>query len=100
LAGGEAGTTSQNVLVTLDGQRRILPSKLVLEIATGTVWQHTTAGGGGWGDPARRDCADIDHDVFEGKLGAAKARQLYGWAPQSPEASPAPQLVRVKAESV
>jgi 5-oxoprolinase (ATP-hydrolysing) len=101
LAGGEAGTTSQNVLVTLDGQRRILPSKLVLEIATGTVWQHTTAGGGGWGDPARRDRADIEHDVVEGKLGVAKAAQLYGWAQRSSKrADPPAQHAPVKADSV
>jgi len=82
LEGGQHGTMSQNLLVTADGQQRVLPSKLVLEIATGTVWQHTTAGGGGWGDPARRDPADIARDVTEGKLNAVRAWELYRWTPQ------------------
>ncbi len=83
-AGGEAGTTSQNVLITADGARRGLPSKVVMEIGTGTVWQHVTASGGGWGDPARRQRALIARDVAEGKLSAGRARELYGWAPDSP----------------
>jgi N-methylhydantoinase B len=80
--GGEPGTMSQNLLVTADGSERTLPSKLVLEIATGTLWRHTTAGGGGSGNPARRSRARIARDVREGKLGIARTRELYGWAPE------------------
>jgi 5-oxoprolinase (ATP-hydrolysing) len=80
-AGGQAGTMSQNVLITTEGGRQVLPSKLVMEIGTGAVWRHTTAGGGGWGDPARRQRARIEQDVVEGKLSAPRAREAYGWAP-------------------
>jgi len=83
LAGGEPGTMSRNVLVTPDGQQRILPSKLVLEIGSGTVWRHVTAGGGGWGEPAKRDHAYIEHDVVEGKLSPSRSRQFYGWVPRT-----------------
>jgi 5-oxoprolinase (ATP-hydrolysing)/N-methylhydantoinase A len=81
LAGGKPGTTSKNILVTPDGNQEKLPSKLVMEITTGTVWQHTTASGGGWGDPARRTRSRIANDVAEGKVGAARAKDLYGWVP-------------------
>ncbi len=78
-AGGEPGTTSQNVLITSDGQSETVASKLVMEIGTGTVWQHTTAGGGGWGNPARRCPAAIARDVGEGRLSGGHARAAYGW---------------------
>lgn len=77
-AGGQDGTTSQNLLISPDGKRRVLPSKLVLEIGAGDAWQHTTAGGGGWGEPARREAARIEHDLAEGKLTAARTTELYG----------------------
>lgn len=83
LEGGNEGTTSQNVLVTADGERRLLPSKLVMEIATGTLWQHTTAGGGGWGHPGQRNLGSIARDVAQGKISTAKAQALYGWIPKA-----------------
>ncbi len=77
-AGGQDGTTSQNLLITSDGKRRVLPSKLVMEIGAGDAWQHTTAGGGGWGEPVRRKASRIERDLAEGKLTTARTREVYG----------------------
>jgi N-methylhydantoinase B len=40
-----------------------------------------TPGGGGWGDPARRDPVAIARDVALGYVSAAAARRDYGWPP-------------------
>jgi len=37
-----------------------------------------TAGGGGHGDPRRRDPAKVRHDVADGYVSAAAARNFYG----------------------
>lgn len=58
--GSNAGTTSRNVLVTPNGEERALPSKFVMEIVTGDVWQHTTASGSGWGNPTLRQTVRIE----------------------------------------
>ena len=38
----------------------------------------TTAGGGGWGDPLRRDAALVRHDVLEGYVSIESAARDYG----------------------
>ena len=38
-----------------------------------------TAGAGGYGDPAERPAEDVARDVAEGRIGAATARDAYGW---------------------
>jgi N-methylhydantoinase B len=50
LAGGSPGTPSQTYLIR-DGVRTALPAKVTLPIRRGDVVEHTTAGGGGFGDP-------------------------------------------------
>jgi 5-oxoprolinase (ATP-hydrolysing)/N-methylhydantoinase B len=41
--------------------------------------QLVTPGGGGYGDPRRRDPAQVARDVAEGFVSDAAARALYGW---------------------
>ena len=79
LAGGRAGTPSDNVL-NPDGDRRQLPSKCTLEIRQGDVFRHLLAGAGGWGDPLERDPELVLKDVLEEKLSADYARREYGVA--------------------
>ena len=38
-----------------------------------------TAGGGGYGDPHKRDRAEIANDVAQGFVSPAKAADYYGW---------------------
>ena len=77
LAGGRAGTPSDNIL-NPDTDPRQLPSKCTLEIRAGDVFRHLLAGAGGWGDPLARDPALVLKDVLEEKLTADYARREYG----------------------
>jgi N-methylhydantoinase B len=79
LGGGRAGTPSSNVLDP-DADARRLPTNATCEIGAGTVFRHTTAGGGGHGDPAERLVADVLADVLDEKLTAEYALREYGVA--------------------
>ena len=78
LAGGAAGAPSRNVLVRPDGGREELAPMFSTEIEAGDVYEHRTAGGGGWGDPLERDPAAVAADVLDEKVTAAAARLHYG----------------------
>jgi N-methylhydantoinase B len=39
-----------------------------ITIQEGDVYVHRTAGGGGWGDPARRDPSLLEADLADGKV--------------------------------
>ena len=49
-----------------------------IEIEAGDVYDHRTAGGGGWGDPRQRDPAAVAKDVLNEKVSREAARELYG----------------------
>ena len=78
LAGGGAGAPSSNVLVRPDGGREELAPMFSTEIQAGDVYEHRTAGGGGWGDPLQRDPATVAADVLDEKVSAEAARAQYG----------------------
>jgi N-methylhydantoinase B len=79
LVGGEAGTPSSNWL-NPDGENRRLPGKFTLPLPAGAVFRHVLAGGGGHGDPRRRDPALVRRDVREERITPAYARRVYGLA--------------------
>jgi N-methylhydantoinase B len=68
LQGGAPGALSSNVLIHPDGSEEVLPSMFSITIQPGDVYVHRTAGGGGWGDPARRDPQAIESDLADGKV--------------------------------
>ncbi len=78
LAGGGPGALAANVLVHPDGSEEILPPMFSIEIGAGDVYEHRTAGGGGWGDPRQRDPAAVADDVLNEKVSREAARELYG----------------------
>jgi N-methylhydantoinase B len=78
LAGGGPGCHSSNVLVRRDGRREALPPMFSIEIDAGDLFEHRTAGGGGWGDPLERDPAAVARDVVDEKVGVEAARLQYG----------------------
>ena len=57
LQGGASGAGGQlSIRRAASGKTEILPSKISgIEVAAGDVFRLQTSGGGGWGDPARRD---------------------------------------------
>ena len=73
---GKAAASSRN-LMKQDGEWRVLPAKVTLEIGKDTVIRHEQAGGGGWGDPASRDRDSIGTDLANGKISPARAMADY-----------------------
>jgi N-methylhydantoinase B len=49
LRGGSPGACGRNTLITPAGEEQILPGKITVEVAAGTVLRIETPGGGGWG---------------------------------------------------
>lgn len=67
LGGGEPGAAGHATLTRADGRVEELPSKVAsMRIAKGDIFRLVTAGGGGYGDPAKRDPAAIASDIENG----------------------------------
>jgi N-methylhydantoinase B len=79
LQGGSPGSLSSNVLHHPDESEEVLPSMFSITIGDGDVYVHRTAGGGGWGDPRKRDPRRIADDVADGKVTPEAAKRDYGW---------------------
>jgi N-methylhydantoinase B len=78
LSGGQPGAPSRNLLDTGDGWQ-VLPAKLTREVTAGTVVRHEQAGGGGYGEPGRRETSMIVADLADGKITAERAAADYGF---------------------
>ncbi len=76
--GGLPGARSRKILERSDGTREILPSKCDrVVVQPGDLLYFDTWGGGGWGDPLRRDPALVARDVDRGLVTSEGARR-YG----------------------
>jgi N-methylhydantoinase B len=67
LAGGRPGRPGRNTLFR-GGKFHPLTGKATINMRRGDVVRIETAGGGGWGDPAKRDPAAIERDRRAGLL--------------------------------
>jgi N-methylhydantoinase B len=79
LRGGEAGGYSRFILNPGTPDEKIMPSSCRLQLEAGTVFRLNGAGGGGYGDPKKRDRAAIANDIAEGYVTDEEARSAYGW---------------------
>jgi len=79
LHAGQAGAASNNLIESDEGWRQ-LPTKFTIGLTNGQRFRHTTAGGGGYGDPLERSPEAILHDVRNGKVSIEAARRDYGVA--------------------
>ena len=77
LAGGLPAATSSNVLRHPDGRKEVLPAMFSIVIEEGDVYEHRTAGGGGFGDPLERDIAAVADDVANGTVSMLEALGAY-----------------------
>jgi N-methylhydantoinase B len=77
LNGGRPGGRSRN-FITVEGNTAPLPGKVTMRVAKDTVITHEQAGGGGYGNPKKRDRALVREDIADGKISAAFARDHYG----------------------
>jgi N-methylhydantoinase B/oxoprolinase/acetone carboxylase alpha subunit len=73
LNGGEAGAPARSVIRRADGSEEIIPSKIAAVLHPGDRVTVETAGGGGYGDPRRRDAALAAADVANGKVVARRS---------------------------
>jgi len=79
--GGLDGAAGEEWIVpadpALDGESFVPPKYGVRRLAAGGRMIALTPGGGGWGDPARRDPAAVLRDVRDGVVSADAARDVY-----------------------
>jgi N-methylhydantoinase B len=75
--GGLAGRPAEYVLIR-DGEERRLPAKCTVDLRAGDTISYRTCGGGGYGPPGEREPERVLRDVREGKVSAARAREVYG----------------------
>jgi N-methylhydantoinase B len=81
LEGGQNGAGADYLLGDADERRPAAPelrSKgTMIQLAPGELVTQLTAGGGGWGDPARRDPDEVARDVLHGYVSRQLAREVY-----------------------
>ena len=76
--GGFAGQPSDGWKLDDAGRRVELPMAATVELLPGEQLVSLTGGGGGYGSPLTRDPALVAHDVSEGWISMARARDVYG----------------------
>jgi N-methylhydantoinase B len=76
--GGKSGSASAVYKVTRDGREEPLPPIGLVELQPGECIRGFEAGGGGYGSPLARDPERVRHDVLEGWVSAAQAKDVYG----------------------
>ena len=81
LRGGKPGAVNEALLTRGDGSTQKLLKATGVALAPGDRLTFGTAGGGGWGDPRRRDRDAIARDIAAGYVSAEAARRDYGYAP-------------------
>lgn len=70
--GGGSGAMARSVIRRVDGKEEVIPSKIVTVLHKGDRLTVETAGGGGYGDPLKRDPERVAADVRNGKVSAAR----------------------------
>ncbi|WP_449432415.1 hydantoinase B/oxoprolinase family protein [Pseudomonas putida] len=76
LFGGKPGACSSNFLRQGDALQ-VLPSKFTMTLTSGAVIRHEQAGGGGYGDPFKRDLGHIEADLANGKISREYAESFH-----------------------
>ena len=77
LHGGRPGSSSWNILNPGESEV-VLPTMGTSPMRREDVIFHTTASGGGWGDPLKRDPEMVRQDVWHEKVRPEHAREAYG----------------------
>ena len=75
LFGGKGGHCDSGTVLYPDGSVHTIKSG---QVPKGSVVRIQTAGGGGWGDPAKRDPAKLEWDVLNGFVSLEGAKEDYG----------------------
>ena len=59
-----------------------MPSSARINLPEGTVFRVNGPGGGGYGDPKKRDSNLLSKDIAEGFVTKEAAQRHYGWKPE------------------
>ncbi|TAK50720.1 MAG: hydantoinase B/oxoprolinase family protein [Gammaproteobacteria bacterium] len=78
VAGGGSGPCAEMEIIGTDGAHRVLRTFVTEPIRPGEACEARNPGGGGWGDPLRRDPARVSEDLRNGFVSVARAREVYG----------------------
>jgi N-methylhydantoinase B len=80
LFGGGEGTLNLIELTYPDGRRVVPKNKdLITGVPRGTVYHQLAGGGGGYGDPKRRDRKRLARELRDGIVSPEVARKIYGF---------------------
>jgi N-methylhydantoinase B len=77
LAGGRAGREGIAVMDPGTARERPAPQYAIEELPP-SVFRLLSPGGGGWGDPGRREARAVERDVRNGVVSLEAARETYG----------------------
>jgi N-methylhydantoinase B len=77
LEGGRAAAPAR-VELRRNGRRRRLGARATIRLEPGDILTLVTPGGGGWGNPRKRDRQAVAADVEGGLVSPAAAKRLYG----------------------
>ncbi len=78
--GGHPGTYNYMVIVRKDGSQTRVRKVSGERLSAGDLVSIRTAGGGGWGDPLKRDPEKVRQDILEGLISVDDAWHVYGVA--------------------
>jgi len=78
LHGGSSGAVNEAVIYRTDGSDERVLKQTNIQLKAGDRVSFLTGGGGGYGDPQRRDRDEIIHDLKTGLVSAKAAHRDYG----------------------
>ncbi|SFJ38177.1 N-methylhydantoinase B [Bosea sp. OK403] len=79
IQGGEPGSLSRTTVTRADGSQLSLRSKVSgIPLTSGDIVTIETSGGGGFGDPQKRDPQRLAKDLADGMVSSQQAAALYG----------------------
>ncbi len=79
IQGGEPGSLSRTTVTRADGSQLSLRSKVSgIPLTAGDIVTIETSGGGGFGDPQKRDPQRLAKDLTDGMVSPQQAASLYG----------------------
>jgi len=79
IAGGKDGGRNRIVLNPGTAREQDVPTQGRYELKAGDTFSLQSAGGGGYGDPTKRDRATIADDIAEGYITPEAAERDYGY---------------------
>ena len=76
--GGKDGMKCNHYLISADGKEKELPNIVLLKLQKGEFVRGNQSGGGGYGDPLKREAKRVINDVLEGYETIERAKNIYG----------------------